>query len=146
MIVVGVDGSEDSRETLRFAVGEARRWHTTLHVVHAFWEWEPIPGAGEIELDRTAQEREAWLADLVREVVGQVADVEITQSTIELDAAPALLDAAQNAELLIVGSRGHGGFAGLLLGSVSQHCAHHAPCPVVIVHGRTYEEGHLPCL
>ncbi len=136
MIVVGVDGSEQSKETLRFALKEARRWHTGLHVVHAFWEWEPIPGTREIELDRSPEEREAWLAALVREVVGEVTDVEIRLSTFDDDAAPALLDAARNAELLIVGSRGQGGFAGLLLGSVSQQCAHHASCPVVIVRGR----------
>lgn len=137
MVVVGVDGSEESKETLRFALEEARRRHTTLHVVHAFTEWEPIPGTREIEVDRSPQEREAWLASLVRDVIGEVQDVEIRQSTVEDDAAPALLAAAQTAELLIVGSRGHGGFSGLLLGSVGQQCAHHAPCPVVIVRGRS---------
>ena len=136
MVVVGVDGSEESKETLRFALEEARRRHATLHVVHAFTEWEPIPGTREIEVDRSPQEREAWLALLVRDVIGEVEDVEIRQSTVEDDAAPALLAAAQTAELLIVGSRGHGGFSGLLLGSVGQQCAHHAPCPVVIVRGR----------
>ena len=60
---------------------------------------------------------------LVRGVIGEVEDVEIRQSTVDDDAAPALLAAAQDAELLVVGSRGHGGFAGLLLGSVSQQCA-----------------------
>jgi nucleotide-binding universal stress UspA family protein len=133
VIVVGVDGSEQSKETLRFALEEARRRRTALHVVHAFWEWEPIPGTKELELDRDPEEREAWLAALVREVVGEVDDVEIRQSTVDDDAAPALLDAARDADLLIVGSRGQGGFAGLLLGSVGQQCAHHAPCPVVIV-------------
>ena len=140
MIVVGVDGSEASKETLRFALDEARRRQTTLHVVHAFWEWEPIPGTNEIEQDRGPQEREAWLAAIVRDVVGEVADVEIRQTTVDDDAAPALLAAAKDADLLIVGSRGHGGFAGLLLGSVGQQCAHHASCPLVIVRapdGRT---------
>ena len=141
MVVVGVDGSEASKETLRFALDEARRRHTTLHVVHAFTEWEPIPGTNEIEVDRGPQEREAWLAALVHDVIGEVADVEIRQSTVEDDAAPALLAAAQAAELLIVGSRGHGGFAGLLLGSVGQQCAYHASCPVVIVRG--YDGPHL---
>ena len=136
MIVVGVDGSEESKETLRFALEEARRRRTDLHVVHAFWEWEPSPGTREIELDRSPQEREAWLAALVHEVVGEVTDVEIRQFTVDDDPAPALLAAAQGAELLIVGSRGQGGFAGLLLGSVSQQCVHHASCPVVVVRGR----------
>ena len=76
------------------------------------------------------------MSALVREVVGEVTDVEIRQSTVDDDPAPALLAAAQGAELLIVGSRGQGGFAGLLLGSVSQQCVHHASCPVVVVRGR----------
>ena len=135
MIVVGVDGSEESKKTLRFALEEAKRWQTTLHVVHAFTEWEPIPGTRELEQDRGPEEREAWLATLIRDVVGENADVEISRSTVEDDPTAALLAAAQSAELLIVGSRGHGGFADLLLGSVSQQCAHHASCPVVIVRG-----------
>lgn len=136
-IVVGVDGSEKSKDALRFALEEARRWGAKLHVVHAFWEWEPIPGAEEIEQERDEQERDEWLAALVREVAGEVTDVEIVRSTVEDDAAPALLTAAQSAELLVVGSRGHGGFSELLLGSVSQQCAQHASCPVVIV--RAYD-------
>ena len=141
MLVVGVDGSEESKETLRFALAEARRWQTALHVVHAFSDWEPIPGTEEIEQDRGPDEREAWLAAFVREVLGEVADVEIRQFTVEDDPTPALLAAARSAELLIVGSRGHGGFAELLLGSVGLQCAHHAPCPVVIVRGRTGHEA-----
>ena len=136
MIVVGVDGSEESQQTLRFALEEARRRQTGLHVVHAFSEWEPIPGSGELEHDRVPKQREAWLAALVHAAARGAADVEISQSTVESDPAPALLAAAQSAELLIVGSRGHGGFADLLLGSVSLQCAHHAACPVVIVRGR----------
>ena len=59
----------------------------------------------------------------------------MTRSTVEEDPAPALLAAARGADLLVLGSRGHGGFADLLLGSVSLQCAHHASCPVVIVRG-----------
>jgi nucleotide-binding universal stress UspA family protein len=135
MIVVGVDGSEASKETLRFAVNEAKRWKTSLHVVHAFWEWEPVPGTDQIEQEREPLERESWLSAIIREVVGDIADIEITMSTVDGDAAPVLLEAARNADLLIVGSRGQGGFTGLLLGSVSQQCAHHATCPIVIVRG-----------
>ena len=56
-----------------------------LHVVHAFREWEPIPGTDEIEQDRNQEEREAWLAAVVHEVVGDVMDVEVTRSTVEDD-------------------------------------------------------------
>lgn len=135
MIVVGVDGSEVSKRTLCFALEEARRWRTPLHVVHAFWEWEPIPGTDEVEQDRSPEERDTWLAAVVRDVIGDVTDIEVTRSTVEDDPAPALLAAARDADLLILGSRGHGGFADLLLGSVSLQCAHHAACPVVIVRG-----------
>ena len=137
VIVVGVDGSQTSQETLRFALDEARRWQTNLNVVHAFWEWEPVPGTEEIEQDREPQEREAWLDGLVDEIVGKAPGVEISRSIVEDDPAPALLAAARTAELLIVGSHGHGGVADVLLGSVSRECAHHANCPVVIVRGRS---------
>lgn len=145
-IVVGVDGSEESKEALRFALDEARLRQANLRIVHA-WRfyagglggeliWPPSREAeGEI-----GREQEEWLDGLVRDVVAEAADVEIAQSVVEGVPAPVLLQAAQDAELLVVGSRGHGGFAGLLLGSVSQQCAQHAPCPVVIVRrlaGRT---------
>ena len=75
--------------------------------------------------------------DLVRgeldEVAAETAGLDIERTVVEGSAATALLEAAQGADLLVVGSRGRGGFAGLLLGSVSQQCAHHASCPVVIV-------------
>ena len=57
---------------------------------------------------------------------------------IQGNAAQVLLDVARDADLLVVGSRGHGGFTGALLGSVSQHCVHHAPCPVVVVRGHVH--------
>jgi nucleotide-binding universal stress UspA family protein len=65
--------------------------------------------------------------------------VEIKRSVVEGHPAAALLDAAKEADLLVVGSRGRGGFAGLLLGSVGEQCAHHAPCPVVIVRSKRPE-------
>lgn len=140
-IVVGIDGSEESREALRLALEEARLRGAKVHAVHA-WRlvsrglgapllWPPtIETEGKIE-----EEYERWLDGIVREAAGDAPDVEITTSVVEQEPATALIEAAQDAELLIVGSRGHGGFTGLLLGSVSQQCAHHAPCPVVIVRG-----------
>jgi nucleotide-binding universal stress UspA family protein len=121
MIVVGVDGSEGSRAALRFALEEARLRGAGLHVVHAERHY-----AGE-------QDRVAWLEDVVREVVGESPGVEIRRSIADGGAASVLVEAATEAEMLVVGSRGHGGFAGLLLGSVGQQVAHHAACPVAIV-------------
>lgn len=67
------------------------------------------------------------------ELGGETSGIDIERAVVEGAPAPALLEAAEGAALLVVGSRGRGGFTGLLLGSVSQQCAHHAPCPLVIV-------------
>jgi nucleotide-binding universal stress UspA family protein len=120
-IVVGIDGSEESKDALRFALEEAKLRKVSLRVVHAEHHY-----AGE-------EERVNWLDGIVREVVGESSGVEIEQSIVDGGAASVLVDAAAGADMLVVGSRGHGGFAGLLLGSVSQQVAHHASCPVAIV-------------
>jgi nucleotide-binding universal stress UspA family protein len=148
LIVVGVDGSPAAREALRFAAEEARLRGATLRVVNAWliplFEGMPMPIVGGMpvdygrpleevtELTRAASER------LIEAEVGQAlagaTDIEVERVPAEGAPAAALLEAARGADLLVVGSRGRGGFAGLLLGSVSQQCAHHSPCPVVIVH------------
>jgi nucleotide-binding universal stress UspA family protein len=140
-IVVGVDGSWASKAVLRFALEEAKLRRSSLHVVHA-WKYSTgglhtyyTGGLGKHlgDLPETRAEREQErLEGFVRKLV-PAADVEITQSAVEGDPASVLLEAAKDAELLVVGSRGQGGFGGLLLGSVSHQCAHHARCPVVIV-------------
>jgi len=149
-IVVGVDGSSESRQALRWALTEASYRRTSLHVVwvlHPAMEVEHIPPIGplvaapiyvpsEEERDevrrRTEQQLESIVAKVEREMP-EAADVPIERVVVAGHPAEMLLDAASGAELLVVGSRGRGGFAGLLLGSVSQTCAHHANCPVVIV-------------
>jgi nucleotide-binding universal stress UspA family protein len=73
------------------------------------------------------------VAKTIHEVLGDATDVHVESKAVEDTAPRALLREAEGADLLVVGSRGHGGFAGLLLGSVSQQCAAHGPCPVVIV-------------
>lgn len=137
-IVVGIDGSWASKPVLRFAIEEARLRRSSVLAVHA---WKHAKGGlyayptgehlGGVLKNRAAKEQEQ-LERFVRRLAGD-ADVEITQSAIEGDATSVLLEAAKGADLLVVGSRGAGGFAGLLLGSVSQKCAHYAPCPVIIV-------------
>ena len=124
IIVVGVDGSEESKMALRFALEEAKLRQTSVRVIHAEHHY-----AGDLE-------RANWLDGIVREVVGESPGVGVAQSIVEGGAAHVLVEAAKEAEMLVVGSRGHGGFAGLLLGSVSQQCAHHSPCPVAIVRPR----------
>jgi nucleotide-binding universal stress UspA family protein len=146
-IVVGVDGSAGARHALRWAAAEARLRGSLLLIVHA-WRigytgvpgggygslggpFDPFPGFGASDMYRAAEELlEQVTAGLEREAEG----IEIERRVVEGGAPEVLVAAAAEADLLVVGSRGHGGFAGLLLGSVSQQCAHHAHCPVVIVH------------
>jgi nucleotide-binding universal stress UspA family protein len=136
-IVVGIDGSDESKAALGWAVEEARIRHATVTVVHA-WTLPTYIGLGvapgamiDPALLRGAAEERA--AKAVHDVVGDAKDVHIESKAVEATAARALIEEADGADLLVVGSRGHGGFAGLLLGSVSQQCAAHGPCPVVIV-------------
>jgi len=131
-IVVGVDGSANADEAVRFAAREAVLRHRVLRIVHA-WQFPPIGGyvagpvAGYAEL---AEEYVDKGAELARSVAPEL---EIETVTSMYSAAEGLLHASQGAELLVVGARGHGGFSGLLVGSVSQECASHAACPVVVV-------------
>ena len=139
-IVVGVDGSEASKEALRFAAEEARLRGVALKVVHA-WDspYEPLAVAGYVPqadaslVGELRQAAERVLDSALAAVEAETEGMTVERVLIETPASRALVDAAEGADLLVVGSRGLGGFAGLLLGSVSQQCAHHAPCPVVIV-------------
>jgi nucleotide-binding universal stress UspA family protein len=136
-IVVGVDGSEGSRRALRWAAEEAGLRQASLLVV-TVWQYPvftTIPAFGVMPpSEEMSREAEAGLRALLGEenLVGRD-DLTVLESIMQGPAAPALLDAAADADLLVLGSRGHGGFKGLLLGSVSQACVAHAPCPVVIV-------------
>lgn len=139
-IVVGVDESQESRNALNWAVAEARAHGARLDAVHA---WQVLSHtalypAGAAGVDRGALEKRA--TEILDEVVDST-DTRGLVQPIERIVAPGspartLLDVAKGADLLVVGSRGHGGFTGLLLGSVSQQCVHHAPCPVVVVRPR----------
>ena len=144
-IVVGVDGSVGAAQALEWAVGEAGLRKAALHVVHAWMVplIEAIPDAWVIEsptTEPTDEEVYEHLAAASRKVLDQALDqaralepqLELVGELVEKRAAPALIAAAEDAELLVVGSRGRGGFTGLLLGSVSAQCVHHAPCPVVV--------------
>lgn len=133
-ITVGVDGSPESRAALLFALKEAQLRGTDVEVILAY---SPLPYlAGDVTL-RHAEASEIEADELLRKEVEPVAvafpDVTVTTRAILGAAAENLIAAAEGADLLVVGSRGRGGFAGLLLGSVSQQCVHHAPCPVVVV-------------
>lgn len=136
MIVVGIDGSEGAARALRFAAQEAALRSTELRIV-AVWNVPAAYYASEamapIPVDhfewsmRAAAERQvdACLA----EYPGVQRHLIVTEGT----PSQVLVEKAERADMLVVGSRGLGGFRGLMLGSVGQQCAHHANCPVVIV-------------
>jgi nucleotide-binding universal stress UspA family protein len=136
-IVVGFDGSPPSRQALRWAVEEARRRSARLVVLHA----NPPPGIaglvddGGLVWDQTdADEAARSVVDAAVAAIDST-DVSLDRLVVADAPAPALLDCAAGASLVVLGSRGLGGFKGLLLGSVSSHVLHHAPCAVVVVRG-----------
>jgi nucleotide-binding universal stress UspA family protein len=133
-IVVGVDGSDSSIRALGWAAGQAKLTGASLTVVTT-WEFPPTfgwspPYPSDFDPNRDAR---AALQKNVDAVLGPDPDLAVELEVVEGHPAFVLTDKAAGAELLVVGSRGHGAFAGMLLGSVSEYCASHAPCPVVIV-------------
>lgn len=135
-IVVGVDGSSSSREALRWAVRQAALTGSVVDAVIAWRDPSGYAGYAWLIGDATYKDLAAkTLRETVDAVVTAGSGVTVRQHVVEGHPARILLDAAQGASLLVVGSRGHGGFIEMLLGSVSQHCVQHAPCPVVIIRG-----------
>jgi nucleotide-binding universal stress UspA family protein len=140
-IVTGVDGSDSSLSALRWAIRQAgltgaavdavAAWH--FPAAAASYGYVPV-GTGE---DNDFKEiTEKVLADAISSTLDPGSDVRVRSHVIEGNAAQVLIDASDGAELLVVGSRGHGGFTEALLGSVSQHCVHFARCPVVVIRGQ----------
>lgn len=133
-IVVGVDGSPPSLRALEWALDQAEATGATVEAVHA-WEVPVNYGAPVAVLPGRAlsEEAEQELDRTINRATGGKPPVAVEQRVVEGHAATALINRAREADLLVVGSRGHGGFVGALIGSVSQHCINHAPCPVVVV-------------
>lgn len=133
-IVVGVDGSPESRLALDMAIEEARLRQGTVEAVHT---WLPAVYYAPPEYVGMAQAREDYVAasrDLMDKMLADVPDdVTIESTVLEGPAAPTLVRHAREADLLVVGSRGRGGFSGLLLGSTSHWVTSHATCPVLVV-------------
>ncbi len=135
-IVVGIDDSEAAKRALRWALDEARRRKASVDVVHA---WRPPYlgarpfGPSGMDVDAIEARARAEFDRVVdREVTGQQPGP-VERVVVRGGAARAILDASAGADLVVLGSRGLGGFEGLLLGSVSHHAAHHVRCPLVVV-------------
>ena len=134
-VVVGVDGSPPSQQALRWGAHLAAAFGAGLDAVTS-WDfpaaagWGPVPSGWD-----PSQDMRKVLDDTIQQVFGDQPPAGLRRQVTEGGAAQVLLDASQGAIMLIVGSRGHGGFAGLLLGSVSANVAEHATCPVLVIHG-----------
>lgn len=131
-IVVGVDGSGPSLLALRWAVAQAELTGAVLQAV-SVWDypvvaaWAPVSGMEDLEKECREM--------LYRSVLGTIGNslVPVRQLVVRGHPAAMLLKAARGADMLVVGCRGHGGFVGSLLGSVSRYCVQHASCPVMVV-------------
>ena len=135
-IVVGVEGSKGSKNALRWALEEARHRNAVVDVVTAYLPtYVPAaPDFGYVPLDPIDLVEEVRkMQDAVIDEVASSSKIQIERKLLKGRAADTLIMASEGAAMLIVGSRGRGGFRGLLLGSVSQQIAQHASCPVVIV-------------
>jgi nucleotide-binding universal stress UspA family protein len=133
-IVVGVDGSPESADALRWAAGQAKVTGARLHVVYA-WVPPAVTALGLPPMLDWSVLRESaaqFPGEFVAEVLGDEPDIPIRTETVHGTAAQVLVDASEQADLLVIGSRGLGGLKGMLLGSVGHHSAAHAHCPVVI--------------
>jgi nucleotide-binding universal stress UspA family protein len=133
VVAVAFDGSEGSRRALRWAAEEARTRGARLRVVRA-WSYMDQPGETfdpEYSDDDARREIDEAIVALGDEAAG----LDVESVTVNDLPGRGVLTGAGDADLLVVGSRGHGAVAGVLLGSVSRHVAHHARCPVVIVPG-----------
>ncbi|GAA1804941.1 universal stress protein [Luedemannella flava] len=133
-IVVGFDTSAASVEALQWALAQAQ---VTGAIVEAVIAWDIYSGFGSgptvVDGEDMAGAAQQSLAAAVEKVSAAYPGVVVEQRVLRGHPAAVLIDRASGADLLVVGSHGYGGFVGALLGSVSQHCVHHATCPVVVV-------------
>lgn len=135
-LVVGIDGSQSSEDALRWAADQARLTGAELHAVTA---WQTPAAYGyytDYPDDDAKAAAEKTLEQVVSKLLGIPPSVPVVASVVKAPAAEALVDVSRSAELLVVGSRGGGTFAGMSLGSVSQRCVQHSACPVVVVRHR----------
>jgi nucleotide-binding universal stress UspA family protein len=141
LVVAAVDGSDPSVAALRWAARRAELAGGTVDAVMAWqypadlsgYGYAPVAAIDDIDYGQIAEQ---VVADAIGQAIGADARVPVRPVVAEGRAAEVLIEAAAGADLLVVGSRGHGGFASAVLGSVSRYCTHHAPCPVAVIRGR----------
>jgi nucleotide-binding universal stress UspA family protein len=145
-VVVGVDGSPASQAALRWAVEDARRRGCPVDAVSA---WHPDYGGmiGPVPAEIIMALSPQAMKDAARKgldaAVQGFEDVEIRKILVEGDPRDVLAKASEDAELLVVGSRGRSTLAGIILGSVSSYCVHHAACPVVVIREPKVQQEHV---
>ncbi|HXP20671.1 MAG TPA: universal stress protein [Streptosporangiaceae bacterium] len=143
-VVVGVDGSAESAAAMVWAARYAKAIGATVRAVLA-WHYPTAAGTAPVGVAPVSvsaeveQTRRELLDRAIAAAFGDSTDVSIEQKIVYGHAAQVLIDESKDADLLVVGSRGHGAFSGMLLGSVSTHCVTHAACPVTVV--RASEDG-----
>jgi nucleotide-binding universal stress UspA family protein len=139
LIVVGVDGSKSSRAALQWAYDEATHHDASLTVIST---WHPpampmTPPYGSIPPEGYVSQPKRDALDLLQKLVADLEErnppVDVRTAIEEGNPAEVLIERSKEADLMVLGSRGHGGFAGMLLGSVSQHLVAHGQCPIVVV-------------
>jgi nucleotide-binding universal stress UspA family protein len=131
-VIVGIDGSAEGARALAFAIEEARFRSAKLSIIYAFPALVSLFGSTAHEYyPQLQQEAEATLSRLLSEAP-PMDDLQVSASANGGNPAEVLIEASRDATLLVVGSRGLGGFAGLVLGSVSSQCVQHAHCPVLV--------------
>jgi nucleotide-binding universal stress UspA family protein len=133
-IVVGVDGSALSMNAVEFAIEEARLRHGHLHVTYAYpvMERHVTGSTGKDYYDQVEADARTFMEDLMSKAPS-TEGLEVEWLAVPGNPAEVLIEASSGAALLVVGSRGVGGFMGLMMGSVSTQCVHYSHCPVLVV-------------
>jgi nucleotide-binding universal stress UspA family protein len=138
-IVVGIDGSHNASHALEWAMKEAavRKAALTVITVHptiaGYWTGQPLNYPGDDELVAKVRKQAEEAVAAVAAELGDAQPESVTVTALNGFPAQALIDASENCDLLVVGTRGGGGFAGLSVGSISNQVIHHAKCPVVAI-------------
>ncbi|MDA8197028.1 MAG: universal stress protein [Actinomycetota bacterium] len=139
-VIVGVDGSEAASAALAFAAEEAKLRGAELRILHV-WGIPKAAYSGYVsQLDDYERDAQVLLEGVVKEAKESYPELNIDSKLGEGSPANFIIEESKDAKLVVVGSRGHGGFTGLLLGSVSQQLVHHASTPVVIVHPERHKD------